>query len=93
MTPRFIPAHEAGGDWYQTVYLKSLRWRLLRWACKRRDGHRCRVCNGTVGLQAHHRTYTHRGRAELRYLFSGFRRELDDLTLLCNECHERAPRP
>jgi hypothetical protein len=59
-------------------YLKSEYWQLVSKAVKARAGYRCQVCNSQHDLQAHHRTYEHRGR-ELEHL--------DDLTCLCRRCH------
>jgi len=59
-------------------YLKSEYWVKVREAVKRRASFRCQVCNSQHDLQAHHRTYEHRGR-ELEFL--------DDLTCLCRRCH------
>ena len=59
-------------------YLKTERWAAISEKIKKRDGYRCRLCNGEQGLQAHHRTYQHRGDEE---------NHLGDLTTLCGECH------
>ena len=87
MTPRYIPATHPAQDYYRTVYLKSLRWRILRRLCKRRDGYQCRTCENADGspLHAHHRSYTHRGDPGPL----GMRRELRDLITLCQQCHRR----
>lgn len=57
-------------------YLKSPEWEQTREAVKERDGGRCRLCDATSALQVHHRTYERRGVERL-----------DDLTLLCGDCH------
>jgi len=63
---------------YQT-YLRSPRWRLLRWLRKWMDGNRCRMCGTRSRLEVHHRDYTHRGKS-----FFG---ELMDTTTVCRNCH------
>lgn len=57
-------------------YLRTTEWALTRDLALRRAGHRCQVCNGNRRLQVHHRTYD-RVRCE----------RLDDLTVLCRDCH------
>lgn len=57
-------------------YLRSTDWRKKKEEAIKRDGHRCRVCNGKTKLQVHHRTY-----ARL------YDEELSDLTTLCEKCH------
>lgn len=59
-------------------YLSSDYWKSVSSAVKHRAGYRCQVCNSPHDLQAHHRSYAHRGR-ELDHL--------DDLTCLCRRCH------
>lgn len=59
-------------------YLKTDYWLTVSKAVKARAGYRCQVCNSQHDLQAHHRTYDHRGR-ELDHL--------DDLVCLCRRCH------
>lgn len=59
-------------------YLKTDYWKAVSDAVKKRADYRCQVCNSQHDLQAHHRTYDHRGR-ELEYL--------NDLTCLCRRCH------
>jgi len=59
-------------------YIKSAEWKARADAAKTRAGHACQVCNErNCQLEAHHRTYARLGR-ELP----------DDLTVLCNDCHE-----
>src|SRR5207247_2309032 len=57
-------------------YLQTDEWKTRRLGCLKRDGYRCRVCNGTENLEVHHRTYERIGQ-ELE----------DDLTTLCESCH------
>ena len=65
-------------------YLKSPRWRLLRWLRRLLDLGACQDCLkvGIVtrrGLQAHHVRYDNKG--------GDFWAELRDLTMLCDSCH------
>ena len=65
-------------------YLRSPRWRILRWLRKVRDGGVCRDCLrvGRINrrhLQVHHTTYVNNGGA--------FWREFGDLITLCDSCH------
>ena len=64
------------------AYLDTPRWKALRYLRRRLDGGRCRVCNATVRLEVHHRSYRHRGRS-----FIG---ELRDCITLCSVCHRAA---
>lgn len=59
-------------------HLASDYWQQVSAAVKDRAGHRCQVCNSPHDLQAHHRTYTNRGR-EMEHL--------NDLICLCRRCH------
>lgn len=59
-------------------YLKTDYWKAVVQAVKQRAGYRCQLCNSQHDLQAHHRSYDHRGN-ELDHL--------DDLTCLCRRCH------
>jgi len=59
-------------------YLKTDYWREVSSKVKERAGYRCQVCNSPEDLEAHHRTYSHRG-DELNHL--------EDLTCLCRRCH------
>ena len=60
-------------------HLESDYWKQISTAVKARFGYRCAVCNSPHDLNAHHRTYDHRGR-ELEFI--------DDLICLCRRCHE-----
>ncbi len=67
-------------------YLRSPRWRLLRWLRKVIDLGVCQDClkYGRIrryGLQAHHTTYANKG--------GNFFEELDDLVMLCDSCHAK----
>lgn len=55
----------------------SSRWRELREAALARDEHRCRGCDGSEGLQVHHRWYPAVLGDE----------DVGDLTTLCATCH------
>jgi len=59
-------------------YLKTDYWKAVSTAVKDRAGYKCQVCNSPHDLQAHHRTYEHRGN-EMNHL--------GDLTCLCRRCH------
>jgi len=59
-------------------YLTTDYWKAVEREVKSRAGFRCQVCNSQHDLQAHHRTYEHRGK-ELEHLA--------DLTCLCRRCH------
>jgi len=71
-------------------YLLTDYWKMVSQAVKARAGYRCQICNSELDLQAHHRTYEHRGN-EINHL--------DDLTCLCRRCHavfhgkQEAPAP
>ena len=67
-------------------YLRSPRWRLLRWLRKVIDLGACQDCLkvGRIarhGLQVHHTTYANKGES--------FFAELGDLTTLCDACHAK----
>lgn len=61
------------------AYLSSDYWKEVSESVKQRAGYRCQVCNSPHDLQAHHRSYAHRGREK---------EHLDDLTCLCRRCHD-----
>lgn len=58
-------------------YLQTPEWAEKRQLALARDGYRCRVCNEREHLHVHHRTYIRRGNEDL-----------DDLTTLCESCHD-----
>lgn len=60
-------------------YLKTDYWKEVSSRVKARAGWKCQLCNSQHDLIAHHRTYEHRGK-ELDHL--------DDLTCICNRCHQ-----
>jgi len=59
-------------------YLQTSEWKEKRAQALERDNNCCRVCNSDERLHVHHRTYARRGNENL-----------EDLTTLCEECHER----
>lgn len=59
-------------------YLKTDYWNAVTTAVKAKAQYRCQVCNSPHDLQAHHRSYEHRGK-ELEHL--------EDMTCLCRRCH------
>lgn len=58
-------------------YLLTDHWQEQRQAALERANHRCQVCNATITLNVHHRTYERRG-DELP----------EDLIVLCQGCHQ-----
>jgi hypothetical protein len=63
------------------AYIASPEWKRRAEAAKKAVGYRCQVCNrgkdeGAV-LNAHHRTYERLGHEHPQ-----------DITILCQECHE-----
>ena len=65
-------------DHEYSEYLKSNPWKMISAIVIGRAGNRCQLCNSPKGLQAHHRTYEHKGK-EMDHL--------GDLICLCNRCH------
>lgn len=59
-------------------YLLTEYWKELSIKAKQRDGNRCKICNNSNHLNAHHRTYKNRGKEN----------EIDDLITLCQSCHQ-----
>jgi len=59
------------------LYLLTPQWKTIRRLKLEQAGHKCQVCASKNNLQIHHNTYDRRGRERL-----------DDLTVLCNQCHE-----
>ena len=62
-------------DYYN--YINSAEWRKVAKAARKRAGYRCQLCNHNGKLHVHHRTYERLGN-ELP----------EDLTVLCETCHE-----
>ena len=67
---------EREADFYAT-YIQSEEWRARAEDAKARAGYRCRVCNSSRDLNAHHRTYERLGNEDP-----------EDITVLCHSCHE-----
>lgn len=65
-------------SWYQDEYLTSDHWRTVRAEALLYAGYACQVCNSEHRLNVHHRTYERVGREEPA-----------DLTVLCEDCHQR----
>lgn len=59
-------------------FLNTEFWQTISSECKERDGNRCRICNSSYSIAAHHRRYPNPWTATT----------LDDLTTLCHACHE-----
>lgn len=74
-------------EWYSN-YLRSPRWRMIRFLRRKLDGQRCRLCNNDQHLETHHRRYDNRGRPGL----FGFLAELRDCITVCDNCHKTAHR-
>lgn len=71
------------------AYLQLLQrpeWKIKRNAILRRDSFRCRNCQGTNGLQVHHRQY-HRFKATGMFK-QPWNYDNRLLITLCRECHQ-----
>jgi hypothetical protein len=62
-------------------YLQTDEWAQKREQVLKRDNYRCKTCNTREHLQVHHWTYARRGNEPL-----------NDLTTLCQFCHETVHR-
>lgn len=60
-------------------YLETDEWFNVRMSALDASGWRCQVCNTDEELEVHHRTYDRRGEEVL-----------EDVTVLCRGCHQRA---
>lgn len=60
-------------------YLNSSAWRAKREEMLELAGYQCEECGSGGHLHVHHLTYARLGREEL-----------DDLAVLCPQCHEAA---
>jgi hypothetical protein len=84
MNVEALPAHGPSKEELRAMpywqFLETGYWKDIAASVKKRDGHRCVVCNSSKSLAAHHRTYAHHGE---EHLFLG------DLTTLCEKCHTR----
>ena len=65
-------------------YLQSDKWNSIKEKVLRRDNHICQECGNTDKLIVHHKTYEHIFK-EAKYL--------DDLVILCKECHWKVHSP
>lgn len=72
-----IPARSATKGTGYRAYLLTDEWKRRRAIKLRQAGHRCQLCNGTGGLDVHHRTYERAGNERI-----------DDLIVLCRSCHD-----
>lgn len=61
------------------AYLRSPKWRLIRWLKLCMAGFKCQQCGATRKLQVHHLTYEHL-----------YNEHLGDLQVLCKSCHPLA---
>lgn len=73
---RQVQAEAARREEYDR-YMQSQEWKRRRAVAIRKAGGRCQVCNRGGELHVHHRTYERFG-AEME----------DDLTVLCEDCHD-----
>src|SRR5262245_34921947 len=67
-----LPEHR--GWWHHNPE----HWQWVRLQAFKRDGFRCRMCNGQDDLQGHHRTYDRWGKEWVT-----------DITTVCKRCHQR----
>lgn len=58
-------------------YLQTEHWKRIRTTALDRAKNRCQVCNTSIGLHVHHRTYENRGDEQP-----------EDVTVLCATCHK-----
>ena len=63
-------------------YLKSNKWKKIRYIVAKRDNYTCQSCGKNVlnGFEIHHRNYKHIFHEE---------EDLDSLVCLCKKCHDR----
>jgi rRNA maturation endonuclease Nob1 len=62
---------------YREKYLTSDRWQAVRTVALQRAEYKCQVCNDDKKLDVHHRSYKNKGTRE----------EINDLVVLCRDCH------
>jgi 5-methylcytosine-specific restriction endonuclease McrA len=60
-------------------YIRSAKWRQLRWAAMDRSGRCCERCQADLAVEVHHLTYERLGHERA-----------DDLEALCESCHRSA---
>jgi hypothetical protein len=63
---------------YHAAYMASEQWARKADEARIRYGYRCALCNASDFINVHHRTYERLGRESL-----------DDLTVLCRDCHAK----
>jgi len=68
---------------YSRRLRSSGRWQVVRALARQRDGHRCRHCGSSAGLEGHHVRAIDRG---------GDPFDLDNLMTVCRRCHHEAHR-
>jgi 5-methylcytosine-specific restriction endonuclease McrA len=76
-----------GDDWnsfdsegtYQD-FLESPYWKTIAAYVKWLRGGRCQMCDTDKGLQAHHKSYKHKGQEH---------KHLEDLVVICGDCHTK----
>lgn len=61
-------------------FLKTPYWKAISESVRYRAGNKCQLCNGTKGLNVHHRTYENHGNE----LYN-----MKDLICLCSDCHNK----
>ena len=69
--------HEIGGAFYNN-YLNSDHWREIRADAKVAAGYKCQLCLSNGKLNVHHKSYANINKESL-----------DDLMVLCDECHRK----
>lgn len=79
-----FPSKESLKAMPYSEFLQTPYWNEIADAIKKRDGYRCRVCNSSKQIAAHHRTYEHHGEEHLH---------MGDLTTLCEKCHTSFHKP
>lgn len=76
--PYLMRSETGGKEIVYAEYILSPAWKAKADEAKKRVNSRCQVCNSPDKIQAHHRTYER----------LGYERP-EDITVLCDECHER----
>lgn len=75
---RILNSNQLMSDKEKVDYLKSPKWKSLRWKVFERDNYKCVTCGYTEHLNCHHITYKRLGDEKL-----------EDLTTLCVKCHHK----
>ena len=68
----------SGSAIYQSVYLKTHYWQIIKGYIYEIRGKKCERCGQKYGLNVHHKNYDHIGEEFLH---------LEDLSLWCRDCH------